>query len=76
MFPFSWIPIVLYRVVLARNGVRRILSQHGCIASADAAAKREKQIKGWIRKKKIALIEKENPRWHDLSPMLQDYGLK
>jgi putative endonuclease len=28
---------------------------------------REKQIKGWIRKKKIRLIEKENIEWCDLS---------
>jgi putative endonuclease len=28
---------------------------------------REKQIKGWLRKKKIDLIEKENPSWKDLS---------
>ena len=27
----------------------------------------EKKIKGWLRKKKIALIEKENPQWQDLS---------
>ncbi len=27
----------------------------------------EKQIKGWLRKKKIALIEAENPGWKDLS---------
>jgi putative endonuclease len=32
----------------------------------DAIA-REKQLKGWRRAKKIALIEKENPRWEDLS---------
>ena len=31
------------------------------------AIDREKQIKGGSRKKKIALIEKENPDWHDLS---------
>ncbi|MGK9369500.1 GIY-YIG nuclease family protein [Melioribacter sp. Ez-97] len=31
------------------------------------AIKREKQIKGWLRKKKIELIEKENPEWEDLS---------
>ena len=30
------------------------------------AITREKQIKGWLRKKKIALIESENPRWKDL----------
>lgn len=27
----------------------------------------EKQIKGWLRKKKIALIESMNPEWKDLS---------
>jgi putative endonuclease len=28
---------------------------------------REKQLKGWRRSKKIALIESKNPRWKDLS---------
>ena len=28
---------------------------------------REKQIKGWLRVKKIALIESTNPEWKDLS---------
>jgi putative endonuclease len=28
---------------------------------------REKQLKGWRRSKKIALIEKVNPRWQDLA---------
>ena len=28
---------------------------------------REKQIKGWLRAKKIALVEKVNPEWADLS---------
>jgi putative endonuclease len=32
-----------------------------------AAIAREKQIKGWLRSKKIALIEAENPQWKDLS---------
>ena len=31
------------------------------------AIKREKQIKGWSRKKKIELIESVNPEWKDLS---------
>jgi len=31
------------------------------------AIRREKQIKGWIRKKKIDLIESMNPDWKDLS---------
>ena len=32
-----------------------------------AALVREKQIKGWLRSKKIALIEVINPDWKDLS---------
>jgi len=32
-----------------------------------SAILREKQIKGWIRKKKIELIEKANPKFIDLS---------
>ena len=31
------------------------------------AIEREKQIKGWLRTKKIALIESKNPEWKDLS---------
>ena len=31
------------------------------------AIRREKQIKKWSRKKKIALIESLNPKWDDLS---------
>jgi len=30
------------------------------------AITREKQIKGWLRNKKIALIESKNPGWKDL----------
>lgn len=33
----------------------------------NAAISREKQLKGWLRKKKIALIESTNPSWRDLS---------
>ncbi|HEX9667817.1 MAG TPA: GIY-YIG nuclease family protein [Thermodesulfobacteriota bacterium] len=33
----------------------------------EEAIAREKQIKGWLRKKKIALIESINPEWKDLS---------
>jgi putative endonuclease len=32
-----------------------------------SAIAREKQIKGWLRKKKIILIESMNPGWKDLS---------
>lgn len=31
------------------------------------AIDREKQLKGWRRAKKIALIERANPQWKDLS---------
>lgn len=37
-----------------------------------AAIAREKQIKGWLRKKKIALIESLNPGWKDLSEEWHD----
>ncbi len=37
-----------------------------------AAICREKQLKGWVRRKKIALIEENNPGWDDLS-MLWGY---
>ena len=44
------------------------------------AIAREKQLKGWRREKKIALITKENPQWKDLSrgwfdpPVRQTFG--
>jgi putative endonuclease len=31
------------------------------------AIRREKQLKGWLRKRKIALIEALNPTWEDLA---------
>jgi putative endonuclease len=34
---------------------------------AGKALGREKQLKGWRRERKIALIEKVNPRWQDLA---------
>ena len=33
----------------------------------ESAITREKQIKGWLRKKKTALIESLNPYWADLA---------
>ena len=40
-----------------------------------AAIGREKQIKGWLRARKIALIESVNPNWEDLSVgLLGDEG--
>jgi len=41
---------------------------HGRATSAIA---REKQIKGWGRTKKVALVEAMNPHWKDLSEGLK-----
>ena len=35
--------------------------------NADQAIVNEKKLKGWTRAKKIALIERSNPTWVDLS---------
>jgi putative endonuclease len=35
-----------------------------------SAIEREKQIKGWLRRKKVALIESVNPEWSDLGDCL------
>lgn len=32
-----------------------------------SAITREKQLKGWVRRRKIELIESVNPEWEDLS---------
>lgn len=50
-------------------------SEHGCdrvmliesFSDVRDAIAREKQLKGWRRSKKIALIEASNPDWQDLS---------
>jgi putative endonuclease len=38
----------------------------------ETAIAREKQIKGWLRNRKIALIESVNPDWRDLSEDWKD----
>ena len=50
----------------ARNRVTRLVH---CEETTDvrAAIEREKQIKGWSRGKKVALIEAGNPTWRDLA---------
>ena len=37
------------------------------------AIAREKELKGWVRARKIALIQQENPTWVDLS---DEWGTK
>jgi len=35
------------------------------------AIAKEKQLQGWLRSRKIALIESVNPHWQDLAAELQ-----
>jgi len=50
----------------AKYDVNRLV-YYEMFGSVIAAIGREKEIKGWTRRKKIALIESENPKWEDLS---------
>jgi putative endonuclease len=43
-----------------------------CCPDIHQAILREKQIKGWSRRKKVELIEKDNPEWKDLS---EEWGI-
>jgi len=38
-----------------------------------AAIEREKQMKGWVRSRKVALVRKFNPAWQDLG---EDWMIK
>jgi putative endonuclease len=49
-----------------RYGITRLVCVETTSSVRDAIA-REKQIKGWLRCKKVALIEAQNPEWNDLS---------
>jgi putative endonuclease len=50
-----------------RYNIRKLVHVEEFPRPADAI-RREKQIKGWRRAKKIALIESRNPEWKDLMP--------
>ena len=49
----------------ARYNVDKCVYVEDCGSIEDAIA-REKQLKGWTRAKKIALIEQLNPNWDNL----------
>ncbi len=54
------------------NNLERRLYEHKHQLVAEmsdvyAAIAREKHLKGWLRTKKVALIESINPEWRDLS---------
>jgi putative endonuclease len=50
----------------ADYNVNKLVYWEECNDPRDGIA-REKQLKGWLRKKKIALIESANPKWKDLA---------
>ncbi len=50
-----------------RYNVHRLIYFEAFGDIRDAIA-REKQIKGWLRAKKVALIESVNPEWKDQAP--------
>ena len=45
----------------------RSLAHYEITTDIREAIAREKQLKGWLRARKIALIESVNPAWKDLS---------
>ena len=47
------------------NVNKLVYYEHG--NDAESAMMREKQLKGWLRKKKNTLVETLNPEWCDLS---------
>ena len=49
-----------------RYRITRLVYFEECSQVEDALA-REKQLKGWLRTKKVTLIEEGNPNWEDLS---------
>jgi putative endonuclease len=50
----------------AQYNVDRLVHYEEC-GKAWEAIRREKEIKGWLRAKKVALIEETNPEWLDLA---------
>ena len=67
----------IYRRALEHKcgDVEGFASKYGCTRlvyyqsfdDVHKAIGREKQLKGWTRAKKIALIESKNPRWEDFA---------
>ncbi len=51
---------------ISRYRVNRLVHIEAFADVRDARA-REKQLTGWLRKRKVALIEAENPEWEDLA---------
>ncbi len=49
----------------ARYGIHKLVYYESC-TDVLVAIEREKQIKGWNRKRKNKLVERMNPDWKDL----------
>ncbi len=56
-----------------RYDMTRLVYYETCDDPASAIS-REKQIKGWLRRKKIELIRSVNPLWQDLAEGWYDDG--
>ena len=54
-----------YRYVFQHDTTRLVHVE--AAGEARDAIRREKQLKGWTRHRKVALIEKTNPEWEDLA---------
>jgi putative endonuclease len=57
----------------ARYDVDRLM-YYDFYETIEAAIAREKQIMGWLRKKKLALIAQMNPGFTDLAPTLFEWA--
>lgn len=51
----------------ARYKLTRLVYMEAVGTDVYAALAREKEIKGWVRRRKIALVALQNPEWRDLS---------
>ena len=50
----------------SKYSVTKLVHVETCADPLDAI-RREKQLKGWVRRRKIELIEAGNPEWKDLA---------
>ena len=51
---------------VVQHRLRRLVYVEMSARALDAIA-REKQLKGWVRRRKVALVETMNPNWKDLA---------
>lgn len=58
-----------------RYNVTKLIYVEEC-GEIEDAIRREKEIKGWRREKKLALIQAENPGWLDLFAEFSDPSLR